>query len=106
MNPSGNPPKLDEVNFSFWKSSMRSHLCSVCVELWGVVENGYEPVDEKNMSPVEKINFQLNSTALDKIRQTFKRDIYDQVVNIESAKQIWDKLSVLFEGTTTIQTKI
>jgi hypothetical protein len=46
---------------------------------------------------------QLNSTALDKIRQSLKRDTYDQVVNIESAKELWDKLTVLFEGTTTIQ---
>ena len=60
-------------------------------------------VDEKNMSPIEKINCQLNSTALDKIHQTLKWDIYDQVVNIESAKKLWDMLSVLFEGTTAIQ---
>ena len=44
MNHSGTPPKLDECNFSFWKTSMRSHLRSVCVELWGVVENGFEAV--------------------------------------------------------------
>jgi hypothetical protein len=55
------------------------------------------------MSPVEKINSQLNSTALDKIRQNLKRDTYDQVDNIESAKELWDKLTILFEGTTTIQ---
>jgi hypothetical protein len=55
-NPSGNPPKLDEVNFSFWKSTMHSHLRSVCVELCTVVEDGYEPMNERNMSPVEKIN--------------------------------------------------
>jgi hypothetical protein len=103
MNPSGNRPKLDEVNFSFWKSSMRYHLRSVCVELWGVVENGYEPVDERSMSPVEKINCQLNSTALQKIHQSLMRDTYDQVSNIESAKELWEKLSVLFEGTTAIQ---
>jgi hypothetical protein len=82
---------------------MRSHLRSVCVELWRVVEDGYEPVNERNMSPVEKINCQLNSTALDKIRQSLKRDTYDQVVNIEFAKELWDKLTILFEGTTTIQ---
>jgi hypothetical protein len=58
---------------------------SFCAELWGVVENGYEPVDERNMSLVENINCQLNSTTLDKILQSLKRDTYDQVVNIESA---------------------
>jgi hypothetical protein len=68
-----------------------------------VVENGYEPVHERNMSPVDKINYQLNSTALDKICQNLKRDTYDKVVNIEFVKELWEKLSVLFEGTTAYQ---
>jgi hypothetical protein len=55
------------------------------------------------MSPVEKINCQLNSTALQKIHQSLMRDTYDQVSNIESTKELWGKLSVLFEGTTAIQ---
>jgi hypothetical protein len=52
MNPSsGAPPMLDEFYYSYWKSCMRSHLRCVCVELWGIVENGFTPVDEKHMTP-------------------------------------------------------
>jgi hypothetical protein len=70
MNPSSSaPPKLDEFNYSYWKSCMRSHLRCVYLELWGIVENGLMPVDEKSMTPKERIESQLNSTALDKIRQ-------------------------------------
>jgi hypothetical protein len=35
MNPSsGAPPMLDEFNYSYWKSCMRSHIRCVCVELF------------------------------------------------------------------------
>jgi hypothetical protein len=104
MNPSfGAPPMLDEFNYSYWKSCMRSHLRCVCVELWGVVENGFTPVDEKHMTPKERIDYQLNSTALDKIRQSLKREVYDQVSSIESTKELWEKLSVKFDGTSAMQ---
>jgi hypothetical protein len=63
MNPSSSaPPMLDEFNYSYWKSCMCSHLRCVCVELWGIVKNGYTPVDEKHMTPKERIDCQLNST--------------------------------------------
>ena len=58
------------------------------------------------MKPLEKIHCQLNSTALDKSRHCLKCDIYDQVGNIEYANVLWEKLSILFEGTTTVQRKI
>jgi hypothetical protein len=104
MNPSfGAPPMLDEFNYFYWKSCMCSHLRCVCVELWGVVENGFTPVDEKHMTPKERIDCQLNSTALDKIRQSLKREVYDQVSSIESAKELWEKLSIKFDGTSAMQ---
>jgi hypothetical protein len=52
MNPSSSaPPMIDEFNYSCWKSCIRSYLRFVCVEIWGIVENGFIPVDEKCMTP-------------------------------------------------------
>jgi hypothetical protein len=83
MNPSSSdPPKLDEFNYSYWKSYMHSHLRSVCVELWGIVENGYKPVDEKSMTTKEQTECQLNSTTLDKIRQSVKCMIKSQALSL------------------------
>jgi hypothetical protein len=55
------------------------------------------------MTPKERIDCQLNSTALDKIRQSLKHEVYDQVSSIESAKELWEKLSVKFKGTSAMQ---
>jgi hypothetical protein len=104
MNPSsGASPMLDEFNYSYWKSCMRSHLRCVCVELWGIVKNGFTPVDEKHMMPNERIDCQFHSTALDKIHQNLKRELYDQVSSIKSAEELWEKLSVKFDGTSAMQ---
>jgi hypothetical protein len=73
------------------------------VELWGIIENGFMDVDEKCMIPKERIECQLNSTSLDKIRQSLKHKTYDQVSSIESAKDLWEKLSVMFAGTSAMQ---
>jgi hypothetical protein len=89
INPSSSaPPMLDEFNYSYSKSCMHSHLRCVCVELWGIVENGYTSVDEKCMTAKDRIECQLNSTALYKIHQILKRELYDQVSSIESAKEL------------------
>jgi hypothetical protein len=82
---------------------MRSHLRCVRLELWGTVENGFTPVDEKSMTPKEQIECQLHSTALYKIHQSLKRKVYDQVSSIEFAKDLWEKLSVKFDGTSAMQ---
>jgi hypothetical protein len=73
------------------------------VELWGIVEHGFTPVDEKCMTPKEQIECQLNSTTLDKIHQSLKHEVYDQVSSIESTKELWEKLSVKFDGTLAMQ---
>jgi hypothetical protein len=66
------------------------------VELWGVLENDFDALDEKNMSHQEKFNCQLNFITTHKIHQCLNREVHDQVVKIESSKELWDKLTTLF----------
>jgi hypothetical protein len=73
------------------------------VELWGIVKNVYTHVNEKYMTAKERIECQLNSTALDKIHQSSKREVYDQVSSIDSAKELWEKLLLKFDGTSAMQ---
>jgi hypothetical protein len=81
MNLLGNTAKLDEF-ISFWKSS----TCIFIV--FCVVENGSEAIDERCMSPQDKINCELNSST-DKICQCLKQEIYDRAANIEPVKEVW-----------------
>ena len=65
--------------------------------------NGYNPVNPNNLTGREFYDRQLNATAHDKIRSAVHRALHDQVSNLESAKELWERIVVLEEGTNLIQ---
>ena len=103
INNVGPPPILDGTNYSHWKFSMEAHLDSACVELWEVVKRGFEPEDPLALTPQERVDRQLNATAAHMIKKGLSPSIYDQVLLIKNAKELWERLAVMHEGTTSIQ---
>ncbi|KAK1604290.1 hypothetical protein QYE76_027963, partial [Lolium multiflorum] len=80
-------------------------ICSV--ELWEIIVHGYrEPQDPIRLTSTEFYNRQLNASARDKIRSGINRKLLDQVNDIESAKELWDRIVVLQEGTDLIQSTL
>ncbi|KAK1611661.1 hypothetical protein QYE76_035334 [Lolium multiflorum] len=81
------------------------HCCSV--ELWEIIVHGYrEPQDPIRLTSTEFYNRQLNASARDKIRSGINRKLLDQVNDIDSAKELWDRIVVLQEGTDLIQSAL
>ncbi|KAK1684525.1 hypothetical protein QYE76_045373 [Lolium multiflorum] len=79
--------------------------CSV--ELWEIILHGYrEPQDPVRLTSTEFYNRQLNASARDKIRSGINRKLLDQVNDIGSAKELWDRIVVLQEGTDLIQSSL
>ncbi|KAK1607055.1 hypothetical protein QYE76_030728 [Lolium multiflorum] len=79
--------------------------CSV--ELWEIILHGYrEPQDPIRLTSTEFYNRQLNASARDKIRSGINRKLLDQVNDIGSAKELWDRIVVLTEGTDLIQSSL
>ena len=103
INHVGPPPILDGTNYSHWKFSMQGHLDSACMELWEVVVKGFEPEDSLCLTPQERVDRQLNATAAHMIKKGLSPSIYDQVLLIKNAKELWERLAIMHEGTTSIQ---
>ncbi|KAK1694726.1 hypothetical protein QYE76_011423 [Lolium multiflorum] len=82
--------------------------CPACsVELWEIILHGYrEPQDPVRLTSTEFYNRQLNASARDKIRSGINRKLLDQVNDIGSAKELWDRIVVLQEGTDLIQSAL
>ncbi|KAK1682572.1 hypothetical protein QYE76_043420 [Lolium multiflorum] len=107
INHSGTVPHFDGTHFPHWKSSMESHIRSCSVELWEIILHGYrEPQDPNRLTSTEFYNRQLNASARDKIRSGINRKLLDQVDDIVSAKELWDRIVVLQEGTDLIQSSL
>ena len=82
---------------------MESHIRSCSVELWEIIVDGYrKPQDPARLTSTEFYNRQLNASARDKIRSGINRKLLDQVNDIDSAKELWDQIVVLQEGTDLI----
>src|SRR4051812_20124735 len=66
----GDPPKLEaSTTFAQWKSLMKTHVRSSCIELWNNIEQGLYIGDPDNLTRREAVNSQLNTTALHMIQQ-------------------------------------
>ncbi|KAK1686207.1 hypothetical protein QYE76_047055 [Lolium multiflorum] len=82
-------------------------LANCSVELWEIIVHGYrKPHDPVRLTSTEFYNRQLNASARDKIRSGINRKLLDQVNDIESAKELWDRIVVLQEGTDLIQSAL
>ena len=103
INGLGPAPHYDGTHLSHWKVSMESHLRNYSVELWEIVSKGFYPQDPSNLTLGEYYDRQLNATACDKIRSVIHRTLHDQVSDIPTAKDLWDRIFILQEGTSLIQ---
>jgi hypothetical protein len=98
-------PPLDAFSFANWQDNMRSHINFVSIELWRIIEQGFNPTskDLNNLLPWEHIDKQLNASALHLIHMSLSKKDKTFVRSISSAKEAWDALMDLFIGNASIQ---
>src|SRR4051812_28055914 len=95
------------THFAHWKSSMESHIRSYSVDLWEIIVDGLKnPHEPNNLCPRDFYDTHLNASARDRIRSAIHRKLLDQVNDIESAKELWDRIEVLQEGNNLIQKSV
>jgi hypothetical protein len=101
----GPPPPLDASSFANWQDNMRPHINSVSIELWRIIEHGFNRTSEdlNNLQPWEHIDKQLNASALHLIHMSLSEKDKAFVRSISSAKETWDALTDLFIGNASIQ---
>jgi hypothetical protein len=98
------PPPLDASSFANWQDNMRSDIIFLSIELWRIIEQGFQPTskDLTNLLPWEQIDKQLNASALHLIHVSLTEKDKALVRNITSAKEAWDALTNLFIGNESI----
>nr|KAJ0213345.1 hypothetical protein LSAT_V11C400177250 [Lactuca sativa] len=89
------PPRLSSVdNFSIWKNRMIGYLNFVDNKLVETIKEG-----RTKLSDEDKQKVGLDYTAMHILSVSLPDEVYHFVMNCESAKEMWDNLIVLFEGT-------
>ena len=106
------------TNFSYWKILMQIFIKTECYELWNIVTKGpYIPqitIDRKTVAKIEEqytqedfARLSKNCKAMHILYCGLDGNEYNRICACESAKEIWDKLVVTYEGTSQVrETKI
>ncbi|VFQ89733.1 unnamed protein product [Cuscuta campestris] len=108
------PPLFDGTNYSYWKERMRIFIQSNDYKLWLIVKNGcgvpMKKVGEVNVPKTEEEfndedckKMELNAKAINMIYCGVNADDYRKISRCETAKQMWEKLEVTYEGTAQVR---
>jgi hypothetical protein len=99
--PLGKPPVFYGEDYNMWSDKMRHHLTSLHTSIWGVVEFGVqvpsvgdEDYDSDGVAQIQHFNSQATTILLTSLR----REEYNKVQGLKSAKEIWDVLKTAHEG--------
>ncbi|VFQ98655.1 unnamed protein product [Cuscuta campestris] len=108
------PPLFDGTNYSYWKERMRIYIRSTNFELWLVIKNGEEiPMKKVGETTVPKTENEFDAEDIKKIENYAKAinmlycavnpDDYQKISCCTTAKEMWDKLEVTYEGTDQVR---
>ncbi|CAL1358595.1 unnamed protein product [Linum trigynum] len=100
------PPRFEGVNYGYWKNRMELFVGSTDPKLWArVIKGPHELKDDKEKWSDENFEkFQQNCKATNLMYCALGPEEYHKVAGCKTAKEIWDKLQVTYEGTSQVKT--
>ena len=95
-------PIFNGTNFAFWKVRMRTYLMSLGADVWEIVETGYTK-PAVFLSKDEKLEFTFNAKAMNAILSGLAESESVKVMNLQTAKEMWEKLISSYEGNEKVK---
>ncbi|VFQ99213.1 unnamed protein product [Cuscuta campestris] len=108
------PPLFDGTNYSYWKERLRIYIRSTNFQLWLVIKNGEEiPMKKVDDKLIPKTEDEFDVEDIKKIENYAKAinmlycavnpNDYRKISCCTTAKEMWDKLEVTYEGTDQVR---
>ena len=98
-------PLFNRLDYTYWKTRMRVFLISLNLDLWSIIENGFQlpskPMNE--CSDLEKKYFSLNAKAMNALFCTLHKNEFNRISMCETAFDIWRTLEITHEGTSRVK---
>ena len=102
-------PYFDGTNFASWKHKMKMHILGhnpavwaiVCIGLQGEFFDGREPNREATAEELKML--QYNAQACDILFNGLCPEEFNKISRLENAKEIWDTLIDMHEGTNSVK---
>jgi hypothetical protein len=82
---------------------MKSYLMSIGLEVWTLVEKGYDVPKSMPIEAEEKNFFWEYAKALNTLQVGLSKKILAKVLNCNNEKQLLDKLETIYAGDTKVK---
>ena len=92
------PPIFDWSNFIYWKVRTTTYLKSLGTDVWEIVEGGYTFSLAIPTDTVGKKQYETNAKAVNTLLGSLSQSEFVKVMQLKSAKEIWDKIALSYEG--------
>ena len=99
------PPLFEGTDYSYWKMCMKYYIQSVDYQCWERIENGdYTTTTEKDkLTNVDRAEFRRSALTITILHCGLSRSEFNRISMCSTAKEIWDKLEVTYEGTSRVK---
>ena len=111
------PPFFDGTDYAYWRNKMEIFLDSEGVNLWDIIEEGWNPPTKKDNEGNEvaiprkqwsdeqsKTNLR-NRKAITILYCGLSREEYNGIEYLRSAKEIWECLKIKHKDTSQVKNK-
>ncbi|MQL97005.1 hypothetical protein Taro_029688, partial [Colocasia esculenta] len=99
------PPFFDGTDYPYWKNRMMVFLRAQNYEVWRIVEKGPIEVtrDEDQWTREQIKRVTLNYSTMNMLQCAIHPKEYSRISMCKSANEMWDKLELLYEGTSQVR---
>ncbi|KAK8309812.1 hypothetical protein V6Z12_D02G148400 [Gossypium hirsutum] len=98
------PHLLNGSNYSYWRTRMKLFIQANDYEVWRIITNGSFIPMKRDNNDIKKIK--LNAKVMHILFCALDANENNKVSLCNNAKEIWDKLEVTHEGTTSWEAKV
>ncbi|KAL4285240.1 hypothetical protein GQ457_16G021070 [Hibiscus cannabinus] len=98
-------PYFNDEHYAYWKNRLMFFIKAKDIHLWDIIEDGpFVPTKSKlEWNTNDRKKMELNYKALHIIFCALGPDEYARVSSCESAKEVWEKLELIHEGTNDVK---
>ena len=99
------PPFFKGTNYPYWKARMEVFLRATDYDVWRVIQAGPHelPKDEAEWTRDQIKKSTVNYSAINMMQCAIHPEEYSRISACVSAKQMWDKLQTIYEGTSEVK---
>ena len=92
------PPIFYGRNFIYWKVRTTAYLQSLGIDVWEIVEGGYTFPSAIPIHTAGKKQYETNAKVVNTLLGILSQSEFVKVMRLKSAKEIWDKIVLSYEG--------